>query len=210
MLFPQVVDVVWRYLEEKVVFTSEELPLEEVALLRYREKIVERLLVAIEPDKQEGEPSILPILERFRQTGSTGEVLFRTVRPCKGTSKSYISHVVLDAPKWEGSAAYHLENMPEVVAYARNDHLDFVIPYVWEGHQREYRPDYLVRLRCSDGQERMVLLELKGFETETDRQKEVAAHRWVRAVNHDGRFGRWDFIVCKEPSAVVRLLRRMC
>ncbi|MDW8236680.1 MAG: DEAD/DEAH box helicase family protein [Bacteroidia bacterium] len=210
VLFPQVVDVVWRYLEEKVVFISEELPLEEVALLRYREKIVERLLVAIEPDKQEGEPPILPILERFRQTGSTGEVLFRTVRPCKGTSKSHISHVVLDAPTWEGSAAYHLENMPEVVAYARNDHLDFVIPYVWEGHQREYRPDYLVRLRCSDGQERMVILELKGFETEIDRQKEVAARRWARAVNNDGRFGRWDFIVCKEPSAVVRLLRGLC
>jgi type III restriction enzyme len=55
------------------------------------------------------------------------------VRPCVGTTKSHISHVVLDAPKWEHSVAYQLERMPEVIAYARNDHLDFTIPYEWQG-----------------------------------------------------------------------------
>jgi len=38
-------------------------------------------------------------------------------------------YVVLDAPKWEQSVAFQLEKMPEVIAYARNDHLDFTIPY---------------------------------------------------------------------------------
>ena len=49
------------------------------------------------------------------------------MRPCVGTTKGYVSHVVLDAPKWEPSVAYQLERMPEVIAYARNDHLDFTI-----------------------------------------------------------------------------------
>lgn len=31
-----------------------------------------------------------------------------------------------------------------------------------------------------------VILEVKGFESEQDRQKEAAAHRWVRAVDHHG------------------------
>jgi type III restriction enzyme len=36
--------------------------------------------------------------------------------------------------------------MEEVIAYARNDHLGFAIPYLWQNRQHEYRPDYLVRL----------------------------------------------------------------
>jgi len=89
--------------------------------------------------------------------------------------------------------------MPEVVAYARNDHLDFTIPYEWQGVRHEYRPDYLIRWRCDDGREAKIILEVKGFETEQDRQKEAAARRWVRAVNHHGEFGRWEFAMCKDP-----------
>jgi type III restriction enzyme len=205
VLFPQVLDAVWRYLEERVV-VERDVPVEEIALLKYQQRIIERLTEAIEPDTEAGEPPILPVIERFRPVGSTSEVLFRTVRPCVGTTKSHISHVVLDAPKWEHSVAYQLERIPEVIAYARNDHLDFTIPYEWQGVRHEYRPDYLVRWRCDDGQEIKILLEIKGFETEQDRQKEAAALRWVRAVNHHGEFGRWAFALCKDPGRL-RTLR---
>ena len=200
ILFPQVLAAVWQYLEERVVVVDPDTPLEEVALLRYRQHIIERLMAAIEPDTEAGEPPLLPVIERCRPVGSTSEVLFRTVRPCVGTTKSHISHVVLDAPKWEHSVAYQLERIPEVVAYARNDHLDFTIPYEWEGARHEYRPDYLIRWRGADGQEVRVILEVKGFETERDRQKEAAARRWVRAVNRHGEFGRWAFVVCRDPG----------
>ncbi|RKY70344.1 MAG: hypothetical protein DRQ14_09125 [Candidatus Latescibacterota bacterium] len=106
--------------------------------------------------------------------------------------------------------AYGLEQMPEVVSYARNDHLDFTIPYDWQGTKHEYRPDYLVRLRGRDGREIKVILEVKGFETEGDRQKEAAAKRWVRAVNHHGEFGRWEFVVCKDPRRLRVTLMTLC
>jgi type III restriction enzyme len=125
-----------------------------------------------------------------------------------GTTKSHISHVVLDAPSWEHSVAYQLEQIPEVIAYARNDHLDFVIPYEWQGARHEYRPDYLIRWRMPDGSEVKVILEVKGFATEQDRQKEAAARRWVRAVNHHGEFGRWMFVVCRDPRKVRHALLR--
>jgi len=205
VLFPQVLAIVWEYVEQRVVVLGD-VPLEEIALLKYKQRIVERLTEAIEPDTQAGEPPTLPVIERFRPLGSTAEVLFRTVRPAVGTAKSHVSHVVLDAPRWEHSVAYQLERMPEVVAYARNDHLDFTMPYEWLGVRHEYRPDYLVRLRQRDGQERKVVLEVKGFETEQDRQKEVAAQRWVRAVNHHGEFGQWAFVVCRELYRVRELL----
>ncbi|MFA0749977.1 MAG: hypothetical protein SLRJCFUN_000380 [Candidatus Fervidibacter sp.] len=208
ILFPQVLEIVWRYLEERVVVKSEDTPLEEIALLKYKQRIIERLTEAIEPDVESGEPPILPVIERFRPIGSTSEVQFRTTRPTVGTTKSHISHVVLDAPKWEHSVAYQLERIPEVIAYARNDHLDFTIPYEWQGVRHEYRPDYLIRWRCGDGREVKVILEVKGFETEQDRQKEIAAKRWVRAVNHHGEFGRWVFCVCREPTKVAEVIRR--
>ena len=207
VLFPQVLDAVWRYLEERVV-VEKDVPREEVGLLKYKQRIIERLTEAIEPDTQAGEPPILPVIERFRPIGSTAEVLFRTVRPCVGTTKSHVSHVVLDAPKWEHSVAYQLERMPAVIAYARNDHLDFTIPYEWEGVRHEYRPDYLIRWRCEDGSELKVILEVKGFEPQKDRQKEAAANRWVRAVNHHGEFGRWAFIVCRDPESLAQQLRQ--
>ncbi len=205
ILFPQALDAVWRYLEERVVVKAD-VPLEEIALLKYKQRIIERLTEAIEPDTEAGEPPILPVIERFRPLGSTAEVLFRTVRPCAGTTKSHISHVVLDAPKWEHSVAYQLERMPEVIAYARNDHLDFTIPYEWQGARHEYRPDYLIRWRGEDGSELKVILEVKGFQTEQDRQKEAAAQRWVRAVNHHGGFGKWTFVLCKSPAQLRILL----
>jgi type III restriction enzyme len=203
-LFPQVLHAVWQYLEERVVL-KQDAPLEEVALLKYKQRIIERLTEAIEPDTEAGEPPILPVIERFRPIGSTAEVLFRTVRPCVGTTKSHISHVVLDS-KWEHAVAHQLEQIPEVIAYARNDHLDFTIPYEWQGVRHEYRPDFLIRWRCRDGREVKIILEVKGFETEQDRQKEAAARRWVRAVNHHGEFGRWAFAVCKDPAGLKSLL----
>lgn len=210
ILFPQVLSIVWQYLEERVIVADENTPLEEAALLKYKQRIIERLAEAMEPDAEAGEPPVLPVIERFRPLGSTSEVLFRTVRPAVGTTKSHISHVVLDAPQWEHSVASQLERMPEVISYARNDHLDFTIPYEWQGVRHEYRPDYLIRLLGKDSLTTTVILEIKGFESERDRQKEAAAHRWVRAVNHHGEFGRWHFLVCKEPRDLKRLLLDAC
>ncbi|MCL0098376.1 DEAD/DEAH box helicase family protein [Dehalococcoidia bacterium] len=208
-LFPQVLDIVWGYLENRVILAAPDISLEEIALLKYQERMVERLTIAIEPDTQAGETPLLPIIERFRPIGSTSEVLFRTVRPCFSTTKSHVSHVAADSPKWEHSVAYQLERMPEVIAYVKNDHLDFTIPYEWQGVRHEYRPDYVIRQRQNSGKEIKLILEVKGFETEQDRQKETAANQWVKAVNHHGEFGRWAFRVCREPRQLKKVLEEI-
>jgi len=97
--------------------------------------------------------------------------------------------------------------MPEVIAYARNDHLDFTIPYEWQGMRHEYRPDYLIRLHGGGWATISLILEIKGFESEQDRQKEAAARRWVSAINHHGEFGRWAYVICKDPQGLKNYLR---
>jgi type III restriction enzyme len=207
-LFPQVLNVVWEYLEKRVIFIDA--PPEEVALLKYMDMIVERISEAIEPDTEVGEQPILPVIEKFRSVGSTSEVLFRTRKHCFGTQKSHVSHIVADSPKWEHDAAYHLERSPEVISYVKNDHLDFTIPYEWGGVNPEYRPDFIIRARKKDGGEKKIIIEVKGFETEKDRQKETAAKKWVSAINHHGGFGEWGFAVCKDPKTVEKLIKKVC
>ncbi len=58
ILFPQVLAIVWQYLEERVVVEDEKTPLEEIALLKYKQRIIEPLIEAVEPDTEGGEPPL--------------------------------------------------------------------------------------------------------------------------------------------------------
>jgi hypothetical protein len=166
--------------------------------------IVERLLLAIEPDESRGEQRLLPRIERFRRKGSTRDVDFFTVRECRETLKSHVSHVVLDSTQWEGGAAFWLEASEEVVAYAKNDHLGFLIPYDYDEKPHLYTPDFVIRLRNG----LTLIVETKGQEREQDRQKYVAAERRVSAVSNAGEWGRWAFAVCKDMAELPGVLRR--
>ncbi|MEW6419976.1 MAG: hypothetical protein AB1480_17985 [Nitrospirota bacterium] len=203
MLFPQVLSIVKRYITNKVRFIDAK-P-NEMALEKYIQLIVERLLAAIEPDTAEGEAPLLPIIERFRPKGSTSEVLFRTVRRAHPTLKSHVSHVVTDTKSWEHTAAFYLEENPNVISYVKNDHLDFSIPYDFLGVRHYYYPDFLIRYGTGE-REISVILEVKGYESEQDRQKRTAAERWVKTVNYHGGYGIWELIECRDPRNIDKIL----
>lgn len=206
LLFPQVLAVVHDYLARRVIPTAQA-PKEEVALAVYRDKVVSLLLAAIEPDTDAGEAPILPRIERFRPTGSTAQVQFRTTKPCKEVWKSHVSHAVLDS-EWEGAVVYQLEHHAAALSFVKNDRLDFEVLYDWQGGTHKYLPDFLVRAKV-DGREITLILEVKGEEDQQDRAKYAAARKWVRAVNHHGGFGTWAFLVCREPGRVSEMLDRL-
>ena len=199
-LFPQVLRIVRRYVHEKVDFRGVN-PC-ELALERYVRLIKERLLDAIMPDEQEGEAPILPILNRYKPIGTTAVVDFTTRQDVHSTQRSHVNAVVLDS-KWEQTAAFYLEQQTDhVFCYVRNDRPFLIIPYEYEGVPHPFEPDYLVRLKSGKN----LILETKGMETERDRAKFQAAHRWTTAVNNWGRLGTWDFAVCRDPQALPRLI----
>ncbi len=199
-LFPQVLAAVREYVAKRVQYDGADR--REIGLEKYVQQITERVVSAVRPDTGAGEPPLLPRIERFRPRGSTDEVLFRTVRDCRPTVKSHVSHVPLDNRTWESSVAFHLEQSDLVEAYVKNEGMDFTIPYQWNGADHDYRPDYLVRL--TDGTH--VILEVKGHEDDQDRAKHAAAQQWAEAVTNWGEMGRWKFVVCKEPRKVRSLL----
>jgi type III restriction enzyme len=199
-LFPQVLRFVDDYVNRKVNFRGCH-PC-ELALERYVKQIIERFLSAIEPDEAKGELPLLPILNRYKPIGTTSEVNFKTTRPCNPTIRSQINQVVADTKVFEQSAAFRLEQSKLVNFYARNDHLEFVIPYDYLGISHSYTPDFLVKLINGT----TLILELKGWEDNQDRAKEQAAQRWVSAVNHWGKLGKWKFHVCRDPHLLGREL----
>jgi len=106
-LFPQVFRYVEEYVRKKVDFQGQN-PC-ELGLQEYIERLVERLRDGIVPDDTEGEPPLLPLLNRYKPIGTSAEVDFKTTRPCFATNASHVNQVVADTKTWETSAAFRIE-----------------------------------------------------------------------------------------------------
>jgi type III restriction enzyme len=209
-LFPQVLHIVRAYVQRRVDFRG--VHKSELGLQHYMQRVIGRLVDAIRPDETQGETPLLPILYRYAPTGSTADVDFKTTRICHTTSHSHINQMPMDTATWESSAAFYLElgaNQGIVRCYARNDGLNFTIPYDYYGISHHYEPDFLVELLpdpASPEQKITVIVEVKGYETDQDRAKHQAARRWVKAVNNWGQMGQWHFHVTRDPHLLLRAL----
>lgn len=204
-LFPQVLRLVHEYVRSKVNFHG--VDPRELGQEMYFQKVVERLLAAIEPDDEQGEPPLMPILNRYTPTGSTADIDFKTTKPIFMTHFSHINAVAADTATWEQSASFRFEQaVLQGIAkfYARNDQMGFLIPYDYLGSSLNYVPDFLVRLK----NDLTLIVEIKGMETDQDRAKHQAAQRWVDAVNNWGKLGKWAFHVCRDPQMLLAELKR--
>lgn len=127
------------------------------------------------------------VLDSNRPVRSTEDMpTWYTKKPCSLIEKSHISHCVYDST-YETSDAYVLDHSEFVSAWAKNDHLGFEIPYMYNGGIRSYRPDFLVKLTNSH----MLVLETKGKMTEEVQAKHRALQQWVDCVNESGNYGIW-------------------
>ena len=196
-LFPQVLGIVQAYIRDRVDING--MNPRDIGLQLYAQRIVGLLVAAIEPDGAQGEPPQLPRLNRYRRIGSTTDVHFKTAKPVQATTASHLNFVACDTDTWEQAAMFQLERLAKegaIRCYARNDRLEFNIPYEFQGNEAAYEPDYIVRL--SDGMH--LVVEIKGRPHPDTTAKHEAAKRWVRAVNQWGQLGEWDFLVCWEPQ----------
>lgn len=205
-LFPQVLAIVQDYIAARVDFKGCH-PC-EIGLQTYARRIVDLLSAAILPDDGGTDPPILPRLNRYQPIGSTENVYFKTVKPVQATQASHLNYVACDTSSWEQAAAFQLEQLAkdgQIISYARNDHLEFNIPYELYGVPHVYEPDFLVKL--ADGT--TLVLEIKGYEPEGTEAKHQAARRWVKAVNYWGKLGRWGFGVCKDTEKIKAMINAL-
>jgi type III restriction enzyme len=167
-----------------------------------------RAIVASTPDIKK----LLPILRPYDTVGSTRYVDFDTTRPVYRTDahKCHVSHVVADTDSWEQKMAQTLEEMNEVVGYAKNFGLGFTIPYTINGEEKAYIPDFLVRVNDGHGSEDLLnlIIEVSG-QARKDKAVKVAIARnmWIPAINNHGGFGRWSFLEISDPWDAMNTIR---
>jgi type III restriction enzyme len=163
--------------------------------------IVQHMWQAI---RYENALTLEPIVDGERPIRSTGDMLaWYTGKPCERTKKSHINMCVYDST-WEASEAFELDRSPNVAAWAKNDHLGFEIKYTFKGVVHDFRPDYLVRL----SNRKMLVLEVKGQDTQEQQTKRQFLAEWIRAVNDHGGFGKWAWDVSRRPGDVAPILEK--
>jgi type III restriction enzyme len=169
----------------------------------YMTDIVHTLWAALLPQNTEGYELIFDDRLPVRTTGDMNP--WYTSKPCYPAGRSHLNYAVSDSG-WEGTTSYMLDRDERVSAWVKNDHLAFEISYVYRGGIYTYRPDYIIRLANGT----MLVLEVKGEDSENNKAKRVALDQWVKAVNADGRFGPWAWDVIFEPRDVVPTIQKHC
>ena len=214
-LFPQVLEITKQWLKECVTYKDSTYP-QMLLLNEFAHDAADSIYQAIVAGEQiaagECKTSLKPILRPYDTFGSTRYVDFDTARPVYTTNlyKCHVSHVVADTDSWEQKMAQTLEDMNEVVCYVKNHNLGFPIPYTFNGEQKNYLPDFLVRI--DDGQEDLLnlIVEVSGEARKDKAAKvETARNLWVRAVNDRGGLGRWGFLEISDPWNAQNLIRAL-
>jgi type III restriction enzyme len=204
VLFPQLIQIVRRYVDDRVfvVPPSDRL---DLFLSPYYGWAIERLRQAIRPDGAAGEGPELPVYERgARRVGSTSEIDAWTSKPVIEVVKSHVNLMVAHTNSWEQQVAQRLDRHPAVRAFVKNEFFGFAIPYVNNGQDHEYYPDFIVRL--GDDPRLMLILEVKGRPDVIEQTKAEAARRWIAAVNAEGSFGRWGYAIVRDPKETVAVV----
>lgn len=159
------------------------------------DRIVRHLLEFVTEQNLE---KLEPIFDEEFPIGSTRQMrTWYTTRKWRYTVRSQINAVVVDGA-WEAYVADKLETSDLVESYAKNDHLGFVVYYMWQGSRRRYIPDFLIRFKNG----KTLVLEVKGQPSDQNRAKHKAMEAWVEAVNGKGGFGTWCSDVVFEMSKV--------
>jgi type III restriction enzyme len=182
--------------------------------LFHQEHLRKRILLALNIDLivqhllrfvvQQNQERIEPVFDEESPIGSTRYMrTWYTTKVCHPTQKSQISHMIADSA-WEQYAANLLETNRQVIAYAKNDHLGFQIYYLWNGARRRFIPDFLIRL----ANDKTLVLEIKGEDSDQNRAKRAALDAWVTGVNGKGGFGTWCWDVALQPAEMQDILER--
>lgn len=198
-LFGQLQRIARRWITEGYL-TAKGVPLGSIMYPALEAQAAELIFMACQR-ANEGEARVKAILDSYNPRGSTRFVAFNTTKSVWTTrpDKSHVSHVVMDS-EWEGELARVLEDHPKVVAYVKNQGLQFEVPYRDGAVARRYVPDFIVRLDDGGDEPLNLILETKGYRgVDAQLKAETMKTLWVPGVNALGAHGRWAFAEFTEP-----------
>ncbi|MCC6550655.1 MAG: DEAD/DEAH box helicase family protein [Ignavibacteriaceae bacterium] len=140
---------------------------------------------------------IRPVFNYYNMFDSTKYVNGNTIKEVYPTKKSHVNFVVADTDSWEQIAAKTLEQMTQVESYVKNAFLNFSIPYVKDGKDKKYFPDFIARVKTQSGTVKNLIVEITGMSQEKEEKKWYVENRWLPAVNSmkdKYQYPEWHFI----------------
>ena len=195
--FGQLRQIVQEWYDTRVVLAGQTNPVYKRLLYFWNQKEladhIQRGVMAANRDTD----VVLPIFNHYNRFGSTRYVNGNTARPVYETERSHVNYIVADTQSWEQIAAKTLDELPDVISYVKNEFLGFAIPYVNEGKERQYFPDFIARIKTPTGRIVNLIIEITGMNRDKAAKKQYVEDRWLRAANavrnHYG-YDEWFFI----------------
>jgi type III restriction enzyme len=89
--------------------------------------------------------------------------------------------------------------------------LDFRIPYLLNGKEHQYIPDFIARIVTPKGEAINLIIEISGFsddiEGSKDAKRQYVSGYWLPAANNLAKYGRWDFIEIDDIDNIKKILK---
>ncbi|HRD78060.1 MAG TPA: DEAD/DEAH box helicase family protein [Hyphomicrobiaceae bacterium] len=208
-LFGQIKSITRRWIEEGYLeCTGGTVP----AMVTYREiaeKAAELIYLACQRGHS-GTSRMKAILEPYNPLGRTTHVSFNTSKSdlyATSGDRCHVNYVVCDS-SWEAELARVVEAHPRVIAYVKNQGLQFEVPYRDGAIPKKYLPDFIVQVddgpitgaRTQGSDDPLnIVIETKGYRgIDAQLKAETMASLWVPGVNNLGTHGRWAFAEFKD------------
>ena len=140
--------------------------------------------------------ALTPVFDKENPIRSSGDIrTWWTSKPCEPFERTHINFVVCDS-KWEYLEAKTINESQHIKSFVKNDHLNFVIYYNYQGVVRRYFPDFICKMKNGVN----LIIETKGQDNEQNKTKRAYLDEWCRAVNEHGGFGKWKWVVSFDPN----------
>jgi type III restriction enzyme len=195
-LFPACKEVVANWYENKIKLLGiTDKAYRKLVYLFEPKVVIDNIFQGINTHRNNSE-FVKPVLNFYNKTNSTKYVHGRTTKEVYRTIKSHVNYVIADSD-WEKIAAKALDEMPQVFSYVKNNFLMFQIPYVKEGKERIYFPDFIAVCRTHSGEVINLIIEITGMNKDKDEKRWYTENRWLPSANSIREkfgFNPWHFI----------------
>ena len=163
-----------------------------IAIMMGMEQIVRKIFSVVTHQNCE---ELIPQYRNPRYRSTSDAPDWRTAKQTLPFKKTHMNLCVFDST-WEAAHARELDRNPDVVAWVKNDHLGFEIPYIHGGALRSYIPDFIAKLKNNN----YLILEVKGLKKDKDESKWDFVETWTKAVSQDEENGTWRFAVSQDET----------
>jgi type III restriction enzyme len=205
-LFPQVLDLSRQWLRECLVLEGGATT-QMLLLSAYLAEAADKIRMSFVRQRLVRD-AITPTFMEDGEIGSTESTEFMTARRVVPTKHSHVDFAALP-PKggWEALMVDALDASSHVVAWVKNEHLGhdsqgLQIPWVYQGTQRSYLPDFIAWAELADSRRIHLIIEVSGFDWPGKREKDETTQTfWIPAINNWGQLGHWEHVEFDEGAA---------